>query len=108
MAKKTKSSSNGNITKERLAGTPFSSMSELSAASEEIRRDTWNQLERAKIKKELLSKPEYRFFLDPFRKGMISKYGEQNDNLVRVSLNDDGGIEVDINEEMKSTENSGA
>lgn len=107
MAKK-KSTSSGNITKERLAFTPFSSMSELSAASDELRRDTWDQLERAKVKKELLSKPEYRFFLEPFRKGMICKYGEKNDNLVRVHLNDDGSIEVDINEEMKSAENSGA
>lgn len=107
MAKK-KSVSSGNITKERLAGTPFTSMSEMSAASDELRRDTWNQLERAKIKKELLAKPEYKFFLEPFRRGMVCKYGEKNDNLVRVHLNDEGGIEVDINEEMKSSENSGA
>ncbi len=97
-----------NITKERLSGTPFSSMSEMSAASEAIRRETWEQLEKARIKRELLQKSEYKFFLEPFRKGMICKYGEKNDNLVRVFLSDEGGIEVDINEEMKSEENSGA
>ena len=106
--RKKNASSSGNITKERLSGTPFSSMSEMSQASDEIRRDAWNQLERAKIKRELLSKDEYKFFLEPFKKGMICKYGEQNDNLVRVFLGDDGGIEIDINEEMKSAENSGA
>lgn len=108
MAKRKKGSGTGNITKERLAGTPFTSMSEMDSASGDIRRDTWSQLERARIKRELLAKPEYKFFLEPFRKGMICKYGEKNDNLVRVFLSEDGGIEVDINEEMKSAENSGA
>lgn len=108
MPKKKKQNSTGNITKERLAGTPFNSMSEMSEASQELRRETWNQLEKARIKRELLQKPEYKFFLEPFRKGMVCKYGEQNDTLVRVSLTDEGGIAVDINEEMKSEENSGA
>ena len=108
MARKKKTTGTGNITKERLAGTPFSSMSELNTASDEIRKDTWSQLERAKIKRELIEKPEYSFFLEPFKKGMVCKYGEKNDNLVRVHLNKEGGIEVDINEEMKSAENSGA
>lgn len=98
----------GNVTKEKLAGTPFSSMAELNAASGELRSETWRQLEKARIKKELLGKDEYKFFLEPFRRGMICRYGEKNDNLVRVYLGADGGIQVDINEEMKSAENSEA
>lgn len=101
-------SSQGNVTKERLAGTPFSSMAELNAASNELRTETWRQLEKARIKRELLAKEEYKFFLDPFRKGMVCRYGEKNDSLVRVYLSADGGIQVDINEEMKSAENSEA
>lgn len=96
-----------NITKERLAGTPFNSAAEMNAASEELRREAWNQLERARIKRELLAKEEYKFFLEPFQKGMTCKYIETDDNLVRVFLTENG-VEVDINEEMKTAENSGA
>ncbi len=97
-----------NVTKERLAGTPFSSMADLNTASKELRTETWRQLEKARIKRELLAKEEYKFFLDPFRRGMVCRYGEKNDSLVRVYLSSDGGIQVDINEEMKSAENSEA
>lgn len=106
--RKKQESIQGNVTKERLAGTPFTSMAELNAASDELRAETWRQLEKARIKRELLAKEEYKFFLDPFRKGMVCRYGEKNDSLVRVYLTTDGGIQVDINEEMKSAENSEA
>lgn len=96
-----------NITKEKLAGTPFTSAAEMNAASEELRREAWNQLEKARIKRELLAKEEYKFFLEPFNKGMSCKYVDKDENLVKVYLGGNG-IEVDINEEMKSTENSGA
>lgn len=101
-----KSATSGNITKERLAGTPFNSATEMNAVSDELRREAWTQLEKARIKRELLAKEEYKFFLEPFQKGMICKYGKKNDSLVRVYLSDNG-IEVDINGEMKSSENSG-
>ena len=39
---------------------------------------------------------------------MVCRYGEKNDGLVRVYLTAEGGIHVDINEEMKSAENSEA
>jgi hypothetical protein len=97
----------GNVTKERLAGTPFENATEMNAARQEILEDTWRELERARAKRELLAKPDYQFFLEPFRKGMLTRYGEKNGNLVRVSLGNDG-IQIDINEEMKSSENSEA
>ena len=106
--RKKQGSSSANVTKERLSGTPFSSMAELNVASNELRAETWRQLEKARLKRELLGKEEYKFFLDPFRKGMVCRYGEKNDSLVRVYLSADGGIQVDINEEMKSAENSEA
>lgn len=105
--KKKKRAKLTNTTKEKLAGTPFSSAAEMNAASEELRREAWNQLERARIKRELLAKDEYKFFLEPFQKGMCCKYVSKDENLVKVFLTDEG-IEVDINEEMKSTENSEA
>lgn len=109
MAKKKRTDSTiGNISKARLSGTPFKSMAELNAASAEILNDTWRQMEKARIKRELTSKEEYRFFLEPFRKGMLCRYGEKNDGLVRVYLTPEDGIHVDISEEMRSAENSEA
>lgn len=105
--RKKKKNSQTNITKERLSGTPFNSAAEMNAASDELRREAWGQLEKARIKRELLSKEEYKFFLEPFKKGMSCKYVNKDENLVRVYLAEDG-IEVDINEEMRSAENSGA
>lgn len=105
--KKTASTSTGNVTKEKLAGTPFHTASEMNAARDTILEETWRELERAKAKRDLLAKPEYNFFLDPFKKGLLTRYGEKNDNLVRVFLGADG-IQIDINEEMKSSENSEA
>jgi hypothetical protein len=105
--KKLKKSKASNITKERLAGTPFNSAAEMNAASEELRREAWSQLEKARIKRELLSKEEYEFFLEPFHKGMTCKYVDKDENLVKLYLADNG-VKVDINEEMKSSESSGA
>ena len=64
MAKrKSTDSVTGNVTKERLSGTPFSSMAELNAASREIRTETWRQMGKGRrIKRELATKEEYRFF----------------------------------------------
>ena len=106
--RKKQGTSTSNVTKDRLFATPYSSMADLNNASNELRTEAWKQLEKARIKRELLSKEEYKFFLDPFRKGMVCRYGEKNDSLVRVYLSQDGGIQVDINEEMKSAENSEA
>lgn len=95
----------GNVTKEKLAGTPFKSASELNEAREEILKETWCQLEKARATKELVKKDEYRFFVDVFRRGLLCKYGESNDNLVRVFLSEDG-VQIAINEEMRSQENN--
>lgn len=94
-----------NKTREALAGTPFATAEELKKARAEILEETWRELERARAKKQLLEKDEYKFFVETFQKGLLCKYGESNDNLVRVFLGPDG-IQIAINEEMKSTENS--
>ena len=95
-----------NITKDRLKGTPFSTAEELKKAQAEILEDTWRRLERARAKMELTKKEEYRFFVETFRRGMICKYGETNDNLVRVSLDADNSVKISISEAMKTKENS--
>lgn len=95
-----------NITKDKLKGTPFSTAEELKKAQAEILEHTWRRLEKAKVKKELTNKDEYRFFIETFQKGMVCKYGERDDNLVRVSLDTDKSIKISISEDMRTKENS--
>lgn len=95
-----------NITKDKLRGTPFTSAEELKKAQAEILEETWRKLEKAKAKRELTKKEEYSFFVETFRKGMVCKYGEKNDNLVRVSLDADSSIKISISEAMRTKENS--
>ena len=95
-----------NPTKEKLKGTPFSTAEELKKAQQEILDETWRKLEKARAKQELTKREEYSFFVETFRKGMVCKYGEKNDNLVRVSLESDQSIKISISEEMKTKENS--
>ena len=95
-----------NITKDKLKGTPFSTAEELKKAQSEILEETWRKLEKARAKRELIKKEEYSFFIETFKRGMICKYGEKDDNLVRVSLGDDQSIIISISEQMKSKENS--
>ncbi|PIQ58850.1 MAG: hypothetical protein COW00_13505 [Bdellovibrio sp. CG12_big_fil_rev_8_21_14_0_65_39_13] len=95
-----------NITKDKLKGTPFSTAEELKKAQAEILEDTWRRLEKAKAKRELTKKEEYSFFVETFRKGMVCKYGEKDDNLVRVSLDEDSSVKISISEDMRSKENS--
>jgi len=95
-----------NITKDKLKGTPFSTAEELKKAQNEILDDTWRKLEKAKAKRELTKREEYSFFVETFRRGMVCRYGEKDDNLVRVTLEKDNSIQISISEEMKSQENS--
>ncbi len=97
---------NTNPTKTKLKGTPFSTAEELKKAQQEILEETWRKLEKARAKQELTKREEYSFFVDTFRKGMVCKYGEKDDNLVRVSLQEDQSIKISISEEMKTKENS--
>ena len=95
-----------NITKDKLKGTPFASAEELKKAQAEILEETWRKLEKAKAKRELTSKEEYSFFVETFRKGMVCKYGEKDDNLVRITLEPDNSVMISISEDMKTKENS--
>lgn len=104
--KTTKKVSSKNTTKDKLKGTPFSSGEELKKAQTEILEETWRKLEKARAKKELTEREEYSFFVETFRKGMVCKYGEKSDNLVRVSLSSDNSVQISISEDMRSKENS--
>ncbi|MDR3606378.1 MAG: hypothetical protein P4M08_03245 [Oligoflexia bacterium] len=94
-----------NKTREALAGTPFTSGEELKKARSEILEETWRELEKARAKRQLLQKEEYKFYIETFQKGLQCRYDGNMDNLARVFLGP-SGIQITINEEMKSTENA--
>lgn len=103
---RTNTDKGANPTKHKLKGTPFSTAEDLKKAQQEILEETWRKLEKARAKQELTKREEYSFFIETFRQGMVCKYGEKDDNLVRVSLQADQSIKISISEEMKSKENS--
>jgi hypothetical protein len=99
--KKRKASQKANNadTRERLKGTPFSKAEDLKKASQEIRRKTWEQLEKARIFNELAQKEEYDFIKDEFKEGLRCKYGSSKEHLVRV-FSEGVGVQIDINKDL--------
>ncbi len=67
--------------------------------SQEIRRKTWEQFERAKIFDELSQKMEYGFIKEEFKEGLKCKYGGTSKHLVKV-FSQGKGIEIDINRDL--------
>lgn len=86
-------------TRGKLKGTPFSKAAEMNSASQEIRKKTWEQFERAKIFYELSQKPEYNFINEEFKEGLKCKYGDTPKHLVKV-FSVGKGIEIDINRDL--------
>ena len=90
---------NSQATRTRLKGTPFSKASEMNSASQDIRKKTWEQFERARIFNELSQKAEYAFIKDEFKEGLKCQYGDSQKHLVKVFSNGKG-VEVDINPDL--------
>ena len=97
--KKIKSNSHIATTRRRLKSTPFSNATDLNSASQEIRKRTWEQFERARIFDELSQKSEYSFINEEFKAGLKCKYGETTEHLVRV-FSIGKGVEIDINHDL--------
>ena len=100
-----------NATLLRLKGTPFKTAADLNAHEEQILKEEWQSIERARVRRELLSKKENKQILAPFMNGFKAKFvgaTGQYENLVRVYLTDDDSIQVDIDNELKSNDINGA
>ena len=109
--KQTAASKNGstkNPTRQRLEGTPFNSATDYNAATERILREEWEQLERARARKELLQREEYQYILKRFELGLSCEFGNSNNKLFRVYVDKDGATQVALDEKMKSEENNEA
>ena len=93
-----------NSAKDKLKNQPFRTVAEKKEFVDKIKRDTLARLETAKAMEEFTAEPEYAFYKDKFRKGMSCSYGSDLDDIVHVSLNDDG-IKIKISETAKETDN---
>ena len=100
--KKSKKEKSGakNVTHEKLAGLPFSTAKAWKEAQDAVLMQVWRRMEEAKIIHQLLQRPEYKFWLDEFKEGLVCGYGEKGDaNLVRV-YSDGNGVMIAINRSL--------
>ena len=93
-----------NSGKEQLKGQPFRTVTEKKEFVDQIRRETLGRLETARAMEEFTSRPEYAFYKEKFQKGMSCSYGADLDDIVHVSLSDDG-IKIEISETAKDSQN---
>lgn len=97
--KKTKSKAK-NVTNEKLAGLPFASAKSWKEAQDSVQMQVWRRMEEAKAIHEMLKRPEYQFWLQEFKEGLVCSYGEKGDtNLVRV-YSEGNGVRIAINRTM--------
>lgn len=105
MPKKNINTTNSTLIK--LHGTPFKSATELKAHEEHILLEEWENVERARVRRELLLKAHNREILAPLLNGLSAKFvgpKSEKDNLVKVFLTDQHHIQVDIDAQLKQKE----
>jgi hypothetical protein len=89
-----------NVTHEKLAGLPFSSAKAWKEAQDAVLMQVWRRMEEAKVIHEMLQRPEYKFWVEEFKEGLVCGYGEKGDaNLVRV-FSDGNGVKIAINRSL--------
>ncbi len=93
-----------NSAKQKLGEQPFRTVSEKKEFVDRIRRNVLARLETSKAMEEFTKQDEYKFFKEKFQKGMSCRYGADRDDIVHVSLSDDG-IQIEISETAKETKN---
>ena len=93
-----------NSAKQKLGEQPFRTVTEKKEFIDRIRRNVLARLETSKAMKEFTKQDEYKFFKEKFQKGMSCRYGADRDDIVHVSLCDNG-IQVEISEAVKETKN---
>ena len=93
-----------NSAKQKLNEQPFRTVSEKKEFVDNIRRNVLSRLETAKAMENFVKQDEYKFFKEKFQKGMSCRYRSDGDDIIHVSLGDDG-IQVEISEAGKETQN---
>lgn len=99
-----------NTTLLRLKNTPFKTATEMKAHEERLLKDEWENIERARVRRILLKKEENAEIIAPFHKGFQARFIGSNatENLVRVYLTGEDAVQIDIDEELKSDDKTGA
>lgn len=86
-----------NVTHEKLSGLPFATAKAWKEAQDAIQMQVWRRMEEARMINEMLERPEYKFWTQEFKDGLVCGYGEKGDaNLVRV-YSDGNGVKIAIN-----------
>lgn len=86
-----------NVTNEKLSGLPFASAKAWKEAQDAVQMQVWRRMEEARVINEMLKRPEYAFWSQEFKEGLVCGYGEKGDaNLVRV-YSDGNGVKIAIN-----------
>jgi hypothetical protein len=101
-----------NTTILRLRETPFKTAAEMNAHEERIKREEWEIIERARRRRLLLQKKEYREVIAPFTNGFGARFisadadGNLVSNLVRAYLTDKDEVQIDIDEKLNTDDAS--
>jgi hypothetical protein len=86
-----------NVTHEKLAGLPFTTAKAWKEAQDVVQMQVWRRMEEAKFINDMLKRPEYQFWTDEFKHGLVCGYGENgHENLVRV-YSEGFGVKIAIN-----------
>ena len=93
---------NVNPTHKKLAGTPWTTATEMKEAQQRILRAEWEQLERARAIRMLLQRPEFAFFTEAFEKGYHCKFKDKD--LISLKLDKEKQeVSFYLNETLLST-----
>ncbi len=92
-----------NTTLLRLKNTPFESATAMKTEEQRILKQEWENVERARVRRLLLMKDENREIVSPFLKGFQAKFvgKDESENVVRIYLNDDEQVQIEVDSEMK-------
>ena len=92
-----------NTTLLRLKNTPFESSSEMKAEEKRLLKQEWENVERARVRRLLFLKDENRDIISPFIKGFQAKFvgKDEQENVVRIFLNDKEQVQIEVDSEMK-------
>lgn len=105
--------SSENTTIKRLRETPFKTAAEMNEEENRIMREEWEILERARRRRLLLKKEQFREIIAPYTNGFGARFvnasseGTIPSNLVKAYLTEKDEVQIDIDDQL-NTEDAGS
>lgn len=98
-----------NTTWQKIKNSPFSSAKELKEHEDKIDREEWERITRAESRLGYFQRPESRIgrLLSQGYKASFKSQDDEGDHSVRVFLNEENEIEIEINNDLKSEDKNG-